>query len=91
MANLVSEMKSKHLIPGQVYKERKANHSTMKVLQDQMEASLGAINAKEGNILTVEELLGVLEDPHYQQLTVACQYVQAEKIGILACAMVFTI
>ena len=80
MANLVSEMKSKHLIPRQIYEEINDNRSTMKALQDQMEASLGAINAKEGKILTVDELSGILEDHHYQQLTVACQDVPAGKI-----------
>ena len=80
IANLVSEMKSKHLIPGQIYKERKANRSYMKALQNEMEASLGVISAKEGKVLTVDELLGVLEDHHYQQLTVACQDVPVEKV-----------
>ena len=80
MANLVSEMKSKHLIPRQVYEELNDNRSYMNVLQDQIEASLGAINAKEGNVLTVDDLFYVLEEHHYQQLIMACQDVPAQKI-----------
>ena len=80
MSNLVSQMKAKQLVPSKVYRTIKENRILMKSMREKIEASLAAIDAKEGKILTIEELADIVNDRHYRQLTMGVVRVPNEKI-----------
>ena len=79
MANLVNTMKKNREVPRNVYREVMENKKTMKSLSEKLEEHMGAINAMEGKILTVEELVDVMLERHHQQLTYGLQGVPEHK------------
>jgi hypothetical protein len=52
----------------------------MKSMQVSLEQAVKAIDVKEGKILTVEELAGIFDYHHYQQLIVNASVIPSEKI-----------
>ena len=79
MANLVNQMKRNREVPGRVYRDVKENRITMKALANKMEQNRIAIDAMEGKLLTVDQLEGVINDRHHQQLKFGLQDVTEYK------------
>ena len=79
MANLVAKMKMQREVPSRVYKESKDNRSAMKLLQQKIEGNMGAINAMEGKILTMEEVSEVMDHRHLEQMGYQFQHAPENK------------
>ena len=79
MANLVYGMKTNREVPGNVYREVRDNRNTMKVLQEEIENQIGAINAMEGKMMTVEDIDNVMDDRHCQQIMYGLQGVPEHR------------